>query len=101
MEEYKEEVRWGWGGGKNKLNQPVAKSVWCTLMAMAKTYFASRNHTSSVRAFQTLDMYDSYVGSIQMLSQSWIHQRSPDWDETIWKLLFDPDVHTMDDFWGF
>ena len=52
------------------IHLPVAKSVWCTSMVMAKTYSVSGNHTSFARAFQRRDMYDSCAESIRMPVQS-------------------------------
>lgn len=52
------------------IHLPVAKSVWCTSMVMAKTYSVSGNHTSFAQAFQRRDMYDSCAGSTRMPVQS-------------------------------
>lgn len=85
---------------RRTIHLPVAKSVWCTSMVMAKTYSASRNHTSFVRAFQTPDMCGSYAGSIRMLVRNWIRRHFLDWDARGLTLQSVPDVHMMGDSWG-
>lgn len=87
-------------GKKRKKHLPVAKSVWCTSMVMAKTYSASRNHTSFVRASQIPDMCGSCAGSIQMLARNWIRRHFLDSDARGLTLQSVPGAHTMGDSLG-